>query len=65
MIWLGGESQEGGDICVLMADSHSCMSETNVILQNNSLIKIFKNNQKYFIEVIIAIIDSKRINIKL
>ena len=39
------EVQKGEDICVLMADSRSCMSETNVILQNNSLIKIFKNKQ--------------------
>ena len=29
---LGGEIQEGGDICILMADSHCCMAETNTTL---------------------------------
>ena len=26
------EVQEGGDICILMADSHCCMAETNIAL---------------------------------
>ena len=33
--WRGGmgwEVQEGGDICLLMADSFECMVETNTIL---------------------------------
>ena len=25
----GREVQDGGDICILMADSHCCMAETN------------------------------------
>ena len=29
---LGGEIQEGRDICVLTADSHCCMAETNTTL---------------------------------
>ena len=29
---LGGEIQEGGDICILMADSHRCVAETNTTL---------------------------------
>ena len=31
---MGGEreGQEGGDICILMADSCCCMAETNTIL---------------------------------
>ena len=28
----GKEVQEGGDICILMADSHCCMAETNTTL---------------------------------
>ena len=28
----GREVQEGGDICILMADSHCCMAETNITL---------------------------------
>ena len=27
-----GKDQEGGDICVLVADSHCCMPEANTIL---------------------------------
>ena len=26
------EAQEGGDICILIADSHYCMEETNMAL---------------------------------
>ena len=29
------EAQEGGDICLLMADSHCCMAETNTTLSIN------------------------------
>ena len=33
MEWeVGGEAQEGGDICVPMADSWQCMAETSIIL---------------------------------
>ena len=28
----GGEVQEGGDVCVLVADSHCCMEGANTIL---------------------------------
>ena len=28
----GREVQEGGDICILMADSHYCMAEINTTL---------------------------------
>ena len=28
----GREAQEGGDMCILMADSHSCTAETNTTL---------------------------------
>ena len=28
----GSKFQEGGDICVLMADSHCCTAETNTAL---------------------------------
>ena len=28
----GREVQEGGDICILMADSHFCMAEINTTL---------------------------------
>ena len=28
----GRELQEGGDICILTADSHCCMTEINTIL---------------------------------
>ena len=31
----GGKGQEGGDICIAMADSWWCMVETNTILQSN------------------------------
>ena len=32
--WVGGvrEVQEGGDVCIPMADSHYCMAETNTTL---------------------------------
>ena len=47
MVWdgVGGEKevQEGGDMCVPMADSCWCMGETSTILQSNSPpIKIIK-----------------------
>ena len=29
------EVQEGGDICILIADSLHCTAETNTILQSN------------------------------
>ena len=29
---VGGEIQEGGNICVHVADSHFCMAEANTIL---------------------------------
>ena len=28
----GREAQEGGDICIIMADSHCCTAETNTKL---------------------------------
>ena len=28
----GREAPEGGDLCILMADSHYCMAETNTTL---------------------------------
>ena len=28
----GREPQEGGDICIIMADLHGCMAETNITL---------------------------------
>ena len=41
----GMEVQEGGDICVLTADSHFCMAETNTTLKSNY--PAIKNN--YFL----------------
>jgi hypothetical protein len=29
---MGERAQEGGDICVFMADLHCCMAETNTTL---------------------------------
>ena len=29
---VGKEAQEGGDICILIADSHCCMTETRTTL---------------------------------
>ena len=29
------EVQQGGDICIVMADSHCCMKEANTVLHNN------------------------------
>ena len=29
------EAQEGGDICILIADSHCCTAETNITLKSN------------------------------
>ena len=46
MGWDGGgerEIQEGGDTCILTADSH-CTAETNMALQSNYL--LIKNNEK-------------------
>ena len=31
----GREAQEGGDTCILMADSHRCTAETNTTLYNS------------------------------
>ena len=31
----GRETQEGGDICIHIADSHCCTAETNTALQSN------------------------------
>ena len=33
--WGGREAQEGGDICIHMADSHCSGAETNTILESN------------------------------
>ena len=45
--WGGTEAQEGGDICILLADSHGCTPETNTALQSNyPTIKNLKNNKK-------------------
>ena len=43
----GREAREGGDICVLVADSHHCMAETKILVSNyppNKNLKI-----KYFL----------------
>ena len=32
-----GDAQEGVDICILTADSHRSLEETNTILQSNYL----------------------------
>ena len=32
MVGSGREAQEGGDICIIMADSSCCMAETNTTL---------------------------------
>ena len=29
------EAQEGGDVCIVKADSHCCMAETNTTLEGN------------------------------
>ena len=29
------EAQEGGDTCILIADSHCCTTETNAAFENN------------------------------
>ena len=29
------EAQKGGDICILVADSHCCMAETKTTLESN------------------------------
>ena len=31
----GREDQEGGDICILKADLHHCIAETNTTLESN------------------------------
>ena len=31
----GREAQEDGDICIIMADLHCCMEETNTTLASN------------------------------
>ena len=33
--WGGREVQEGGDICILMSDSHCCTTEINTTSQSN------------------------------
>ena len=35
----GGGIQEGGDTCILMADSHRCTAETNTLQRNYTPIK--------------------------
>ena len=47
IIGSGREAQEGGDICILMADSHCCMAETNATLQSNypPILKKHKTNK--------------------
>ena len=35
----GGRTQEGGDTCILMADSHRCTAETNTLQRNYTPIK--------------------------
>ena len=32
---VGGKAQKGGDICILMGDSHWCTAETNTTLLSN------------------------------
>lgn len=32
---MGGMDQEGGDICMHMADWHCCAAETKITLQSN------------------------------
>ena len=31
----GRDDQEGGDMSILMADSHCCMAETNTAMKSN------------------------------
>ena len=33
--WGGAGMQEGGDICILVADLHCCLAKTNTTLQSN------------------------------
>ena len=42
---MGTEAQEGGGICILMADSHCCAAETNTTLQSN-YIPIYKKESE-------------------
>ena len=50
----GREVQEGGDMCILMADSHCCMAETNTTMESNYL--SIKNKFKNFSESPIKVI---------
>ena len=45
---MGWGVQEGGGICILMADSCCCMAETNTTLESNypPIKKFFKNIEK-------------------
>ena len=45
----GREVQEGGDMCILMADSHCCMAETNK--QWKAIIFQLKINSKISLKV--------------
>ena len=42
---LGGGAKEGENVCILMADLHCCMVETNTTLQQLKNFK-FKNRKK-------------------
>ena len=42
----GWEAREGGDACIIMADFHYCMLETNTTLQNK-MIKKKKREKKF------------------
>ena len=46
-VGVGREVPEGGDIVILMADSHCCMAETNATLQSNypPILKKHKTNK--------------------
>lgn len=33
--WDGGEAHQGGDMCIVAADLHCCMTEANATLSSN------------------------------
>ena len=42
----GREAQEGGDICISIADSLCCTTETNTLYSNKDELKKNKNGQR-------------------
>ena len=45
---VGGDVQEGGDICIHLADSGCCTAETNTTLQSNYPLSVGFCRQKYW-----------------